>query len=733
MIHAQLDSSSGLLASEQTGRAVLWATRLAAGLLGALLFFWIYDVRILDPRFIDWLSKGDLAQHFLGWDAFRREPWLWPLGRIENLNFPHGTTVVFTDSLPLFALPLKLFHAYLPDPFQYIGAFIFLSYILVGITAHDLLTTVSRRPLLALLGTVLVLLLPPWHFRVNHEIVDSYGTLVNHDTLMAFWVFIWALRNCFRPWTRSGQLWFAANLLVTAAVHAYLLFIVLIFWGTWCLRLRIWPALRARDWRGLARGGLVMGATLAAMVLEMWVLGYFTIRGGGDVGFGYFSMNLNALFNPIFPRWSAFVPPQPIGTEGQYEGFMYLGLGVLLLGLLALVLRLRSRGEEGELRPAWRWMTLPVAVLGFFALSDDIYLGAIHLLSIDLPGLERLGAVVRSSGRLFWPVTILLVAWILVMLVRHLRARWAALLLAAAAVVQFADIRGGLAWEPLRAQWKFTQPEWQAAFAEAERVRLIPKTRIEPEKQTILSAAFQANRHGIPINTLYLARWDMAAETALAQAEVEALQAGALEPGTLYFLFDALPPLCFFPQAVRDRIRTAEEQAFILPEGTPDFGTPLPPLPGSLDIAPLTQVPLDELVAGCGAGCSLLIAVRDEATYNLPESVKQSIVAMGGRIDALGYRDSYAAIIHEGRVLAEEMSDSRPVTVARELNGTHLWLFSAGKNAGAETDRAVIAIDGTTCGPSSRGLNITRIDWTTRSLSLHRYDTHISPAPVPVW
>ena len=98
---------------------------LTGALLGALIFLLLYGVRVLDPTSVDWILNNpspDPAQHYLGWELFRRSPVHLPyIGANYNAVYPFRTSVLFTDSLPLAALLFKLLGGILPTRFQYFG------------------------------------------------------------------------------------------------------------------------------------------------------------------------------------------------------------------------------------------------------------------------------------------------------------------------------------------------------------------------------------------------------------------------------------------------------------------------------------------------------------------------------------------------------------------------------------------------------------------------------------
>jgi len=84
---------------------------------------------VLDPTNLAWLlNGGDYQQHYLGWEFFRREPLLqFPLGSLQRLGAGLVPSVVYTDSLPLFAIPSKAIFSLFgfTELFQYSGFWIF--------------------------------------------------------------------------------------------------------------------------------------------------------------------------------------------------------------------------------------------------------------------------------------------------------------------------------------------------------------------------------------------------------------------------------------------------------------------------------------------------------------------------------------------------------------------------------------------------------------------------------
>ena len=98
---------------------------ISGGLIGLAIFISIYGVGIINPFSDSLIYKGyiekDVAQHYAGWLLYRNSPWQFPLGVGENIAYPYGNAVTFTDSIPLFAIFFKIFKGILPRTFQYFG------------------------------------------------------------------------------------------------------------------------------------------------------------------------------------------------------------------------------------------------------------------------------------------------------------------------------------------------------------------------------------------------------------------------------------------------------------------------------------------------------------------------------------------------------------------------------------------------------------------------------------
>jgi Family of unknown function (DUF6311) len=557
----------------------------SAALVGFVVFFEVFGLHILDPTNVKWLLISDWGQHFLGWDAFRREPWSWPLGGIQNLNWPEGTSVVYTDSLPILSLPLKPLHAVLPDPFQFQGLWLLTCFMLTPAVGYLLFRHLTGSPLMSASAAAMLPLLP--------YVLERVG----HDSLMAFWLILWAWRLYFSAPSLSAHGWFCCLLLITAAIHAYLLMMVVPIWGTWWLYSQVLPLLRQQNFRALGISAAIMAGQLVLLISLMWAVGYFVIPFSSTFmgGFGYFSMNMNAWFNPAYGlwsyvqwmsssmpsgRWSIFLPSLPWANVNQYEGFQYPGLGVVSLVLTGLALLLLKRAPT-EPHPTtvahaytasgWRWLWLPCAFFTAFALSNKITLNGHQLANFDYPfPLSVLAAEFRASGRFFWPVNLILMACALFALTRRLPQRARVGVVGACLLIQLIDIHEAFPSRFEMPRVPEFSPEWNRILDRSAYLGFIP--RDGGNLGAMWPLVFMANRRGSRVNTMYMSREDAASLQEANKVLLEQLATGHLS-SEASFIIDP-KTVCVVGTSLRQRLRVLDNHLVIPANRVGEVGRP---------------------------------------------------------------------------------------------------------------------------------------------------------------
>ena len=355
------------------------------GVLGAMLFLATLGPAIVRPTNLGWLMRHDTQTYLLAWHHFRREPWQWPPGKILGVGYPVTTSIGNTDAVPLVAFPLKPLHAVLPDPGQYLGAWLLACYVLQGVFGVLLLRHVTADPALQTLGAALFVQTPALLFRTGHTALCGHWLL-----LAALWIAVSHPQRSYRWRLLAWSLVSAA----VAATQPYLAVMVLGLAAADFASDALWPRFSAPAVPGAA-GGLAL--VLAVMTAVFWLCGVFLV-GSSDLereGFGFYSMNL---LSPVMSmRLSALLPEIPAATPGQYEGVVYFGAGWLALTLLAVILAAGRRGAGPRLRLGW------VVVVAFVLYAISPVVTAANAVVLDLSAsTPSILSVFRSSGRFGW-------------------------------------------------------------------------------------------------------------------------------------------------------------------------------------------------------------------------------------------------------------------------------------------------------------------------------------------
>jgi hypothetical protein len=400
--------------------------------------------RPLNPRNVNWLAF-DPAYHYIGWEMFRQDPHLhWPLTYTDRLGYPKGESVALLDLNPLLAVVLKPLSFLLPEPAQYFGLEVILCCTLQFFFAFRLLRRLIGTYIGGLLCAAFFLLAPP----LNYRFWGHYS--LSNQWLLVAGLFVFAQAQAQErseePSPRAVRRFVISAAILTAIAfgdNPYLAFQVLLIMMATVVSL-LWQHRLT-----LARAAGVVALLPAVGAAMAYTLG-LVISGGegyGSGGYRDFSMNLLAPFDPrgwasvLFPRLHS-------AAAGQYEGYNYLGAGVLVLAAIVIVAAILHRDKL--LRLDKRWF-IPLAVcclmLALLALSTKVTLGGRTLIDLDpSETLTPYFAPLRASGRLFWAPYYAILAAILAAPFLLLRRAWANVLIAAMLVLQFADTAALRQW-----------------------------------------------------------------------------------------------------------------------------------------------------------------------------------------------------------------------------------------------------------------------------------------------
>jgi hypothetical protein len=471
---------------------------------------WMFDVRFLlgtstfweNPRGIVGHGWADISTALSGYAYFQRDSWHLPLFHVGKLGAPAGTNIIFTDSIPWVALAGRLLFRATGIPVNLYGIWTAFCFIASAMTLTGLVAALGQRNLAAAaMATVAGLCMPALLARWGHM------SLMGQFEIPLALIFYLQNRRCDRAWLLFAQ--GAALMWLALWTHTYLFAMV----GAIVLA-TIAQAVSNRTLR-VAHVAALLAGLAVTVGTAIALSGHLHARGGFSAeGVGIFSMNL---LSPFLPQRSGLYPSlrdvMADSTGGQYEGFSYLGGGLLALLIMTASWQVRALKAGFRHHP---WVFALFLGYTLFALSNIVYLGPLQVLRIPLPAsVLQLAAMFRSTGRFFWPVMYCMAALAIVAPIAFYGRR-GALLLCLAIPLQLIDtapLRQALA-ASIRAPEKphIDLQAWQAAIGRHNSVQVLPQNyclasergwNSEITMQLQLLAAF-ADR---PINTVYAARF----------------------------------------------------------------------------------------------------------------------------------------------------------------------------------------------------------------------------------
>ena len=343
-----------------------------------------------------------MANVLVGYLYYVQSPWHLPLFYVSALGTPTGTNVIFMDVVPVVALVGKLIHSLTGAMVNLYGGYLFLCFVLPGVMMTLVLIAARiHYALAAVIAAIFANAMPALLWRWGHIALQSHYLLIG-----ALALYLFSLKQ--PAWHRVAIVWIG-YLILAYLTNIYLFAMVGIVWLCAVLQRRLNRLATTREAFGITL------LTVALVVAVTTLTGQFS--GGTELpftlGYGRFSMNI---LSPVVPQYSGLFPMAGgiIDANGhQYEGFNYLGAGLLFASLLVLP------AEVGWLRrnlPRHVTLLVAFAALTGFAISHRAFAGHWLLFELPLP-LYLLGAfgIFQSSGQFFWLIGYAQVAIVIVL------------------------------------------------------------------------------------------------------------------------------------------------------------------------------------------------------------------------------------------------------------------------------------------------------------------------------
>ena len=358
--------------------------QLAIAFIVLCIGVFLFPFDFLNPFSINWIwGSGDFEQHFLGWQFFQREPLVQiPLSKLSLYGDGVAQSIVFTDSIPLIAVPLKYLLSQSGLTVQYFGLFVLSSLVLQALLAYSYFRRLGVHPVVGSMLSLVVCIAPALLFRATC-----------HTSLTAQWVIIASLFLC----RSRGNQWFnwLALLSLSLWIHLYLFVMCSVLFFA---NLPLGKLLKQR------RFFWVSGIAVL-ILLQAYLLGYIprTPSDATSSGYGIFTFNLLA---PLSSQsdFSLILPDLDL-PYGSHEGFAFFGPIFLLSIVIVASFKQARKIFMNSVLSMNKRVLLALLVMAAFAISPVISLGNY---SVDLGRLPYplfiLGDTFRASGRFIWPL-----------------------------------------------------------------------------------------------------------------------------------------------------------------------------------------------------------------------------------------------------------------------------------------------------------------------------------------
>ncbi len=335
-----------------------------------------------------WLINGDLAQYQLGWKFYREDIWRFPLGLNPNYGISNSSSIIYSDSIPLFAIFFKIFRSFLFEEFQYFSFWIFICIYLQALFSFKIIFYFTKNISYSLVSSLFFIFSSILIYRSGiHLSLTAHWLILGY-----FYVQISALNN--------KDLKKHSIIYLSLFIHFYFSIILIsVFFIEKIIKLK----------KFCIKDLLSLFVLIILSLTLMYVVGYFTIKIDDGLGFGYgiYNFNLNSFFNPIGENhaekfnWSFFFPTLNFQNK-EMEGFSYLGISGILFLLIYFIYLVNGKSKI--------IFSKKVNIIIFFvflimATSNNINFGDQDLVTLELNKyLYGILSSIRASGRLIWPV-----------------------------------------------------------------------------------------------------------------------------------------------------------------------------------------------------------------------------------------------------------------------------------------------------------------------------------------
>ena len=434
--------------------------------------FYLLGPNYISPLNSEWLFSGDLSTYQLGWQFFKLDEWRFPLGINPNYGIYLNSSVVFSDSIPLFAIFFKIFKNFLPSEFQYFSIWILVCVYLQLYFSFKIIYKITNDLLYSAISSLF--------FGIATIFIHRSGI---HLSLFGQWIIL----SFFYVELLDKNKFYYKSLIIllSTTIHFYFTIILLI----------IFFIEKVIDYfrnKKLIKSILIQTSIiLFSSLFLMYIIGYFSLNldDGLGWGYGYYNFNLNSFFNPVGQTniseviWSNFLAKREF-QNGQIEGFSYLGVSGFIFLIIFLFNMFNKRNNI--IYSNIKIFTICVIFL-ILSTSNNIYFDQTSIINIPLNKFfYAIANIIRASGRLIWPIYYLIFIVGIIFIYQNFQKKISLLIILILLLVQIVDISKGLNQYKLGKQYDqknnqiFVKDKiWKGLSSNYEQIRLL-----EPQNQS---------------------------------------------------------------------------------------------------------------------------------------------------------------------------------------------------------------------------------------------------------
>ena len=383
---------------------------------------------------VDWLyGKGDISNSQNGWSFFKNDEWHFPLGKNPNYGLDIATSIIFSDSIPLFAFLFKILKNFLSESFQYFSLWILLCFFLQSYLAYLIIYKKTNDIYYSLISSFLFIISPIFIYRLGINLSLGGQWLI----LLGYYI------NFYVGKDKANYCWIGL-LVISTLIHLYFTAMLFVIYGFFIFE-------KFLENKKIKESIINLSLSLTIVLVFMYIFGYFeaSIMGAVSRGYGNFKLDLLSIIDPSVAgsgNWSNFLPDIK-GTT--LEGFNYIGLGNFFSIFIAfLIIFKKSIVEKNFLINSIKKNAGYLIVMILFtlwSLTTRLTFAGNEILNLSLHK-YFFGAlsIFASTGRFFWPVYYLLIIFSLIMIFNNFKIKHALYILIFSLTLQIVDTYPGL-------------------------------------------------------------------------------------------------------------------------------------------------------------------------------------------------------------------------------------------------------------------------------------------------